>query len=254
LTPRTFWELLADSLLLLKEDCVEWAAIIAAGLLPGLAASTTAFLALGLTDMAAIKNAIAAGAPSTLLPLLTAGLLDKACNALALMALVRAAAARDEGRVLGLKRAYAEAAPLFFPFLLAQLRALLSICWGLIRLIWPGLKLCVLYSFVPLAVLVNGATGKQALQQSAEAAANDPVKTAGNLALAALLASLAYSVLAVILTALMTFPRVSVPGGESLPEAMLLGFVNQLLAGLVFGWLASFAILLYRDLSQSLKT
>src|SRR5207237_490437 len=33
--PRSFWELLADSLLLLKEGFLEWLAIVSAGLLPG---------------------------------------------------------------------------------------------------------------------------------------------------------------------------------------------------------------------------
>ncbi|MBI3553074.1 MAG: hypothetical protein HY077_11215 [Elusimicrobia bacterium] len=251
MAPRTFSELLSDSLLLLKESAPEWLAIVAAGLLPGLAVTTTVLLALGLTELPALKDAIAQGEPGVVLPLLAAGLVDRACGALSMLALLRAAAARDMGLDVGVRKAYADALPRLIPFALAQLRALLSIAWGLLRLLWPGLKLCVLYSFVPVACVVEDQSGERALSRSAAVAGADPAKTFGNLAGASALACLCYGALAFVLTAAMTFPRTAMPGGESLPEAMLLRFMDRLLSGLVFGWLAGFSILLYRDLAPA---
>ncbi len=206
-------------------------------------------VALGLTDMTLLMNAIAKSEDRVVFPLLAAGLFDKACYALAMIAVLRAAAARDAGHALGVRRAYSEALKRLAPFALAQVRAFFSILWGLIRLIWPGLKLSVLYLFVPLACVIEDLRGKQALERSASVAAVDLRKTLGNLAGASILSCGAYAALALVLTAAMTFPRTQVPGGDSLPEAMLLGFVNKLAAGLALGWLSAFSVLLYRDLA-----
>jgi hypothetical protein len=254
LTPRTFTELAADSLLLMKESLLEWLAIISSGLAAGLAVTTVVLLALGLTNMTELTAAISQGETRVVLPLLLAGIADKALNALAVVALIRAAAARDEGRSLGLGRAYSEAAPRLLPFVAAQVRAFLSILWGLCRLIWPGLKLCVLYSFVPLASVVEDLRGRVALERSASVASVDPVKTLGNLAAASAAAAVSFAVLAYLFGAAMTFPQTAVAGGDSLPEAMLLGFVNKLLSGLALGWLASFTLLLYRDLAPGAES
>lgn len=253
MTPRSFWELLADSLLLLKVSFMEWLAIVSAGLLPGLAATALAASALGLTDIPSLKDAIATGTPAVVLPLLLAGLLDKTCGLLAFLALMRAAAARDEGRRLGARRAFAEASPLLWTFISAQLRALAGIVLGLIKLLWPGLKLCVFYAFVPAAVTAEAAPAKEALARSERAARVDPFKTAVNLAAAMGVGMAAFAGLDVALNAAMSLPATAVPGGESLLEALLLGFVNQLVGGLVLGWLGAFSILLYRDFTQALS-
>jgi len=254
LTPRTFSELLTDSLLLLKESCLEWIAIVALGLLAGLAVTTTALLALGLTDMTLLMNALAESSDRVVYPLLAAGIFDKICYALAMIALLRAAAARDEGHSLGVRRAYSQALPRLLPFLWAQIRAFLSILWGLLRLIWPGLKLCVLYSFVPLTCVLEDLRGEEALRRSAAVAGVDPGKTLGNLAGASALSCAAYAGLAFIMTAAMTLPRAAIGGGDSLPEAMLLGFVTKLAGGLTLGWFGAFAVLLYRDLAAGSVT
>jgi len=253
LTPRLFTELLADSLLLLKESVAEWTLIVSGALVPGIAVTAAALVVLGLTDMTMLQSAIAQGEPQVILPLLVVGFFSKACGALGFVALIRAAAARDEGRALGVKRAFAEALPRLIPFIVGQLRALLSILWGLVRLIVPGLKLCVRYTFVPLAVIVDDRRGGEALSRSASVAEADPSKTLWNMLGAAGLASVVYAVLSFVVTAALTFPTSAAATGQTLPEAMLMGFVHELLSGLIFGWMSAFMILLYRDLAPAAR-
>ena len=73
------------------------------------------------------------------------------------------------------------------------------------------------------------------------------------LAAALTVGAAAYAALDFALNAAMSLPTTALPGGQSLLEALLLAFVNQLVGGLVLGWLGAFSILLYRDFTQALR-
>lgn len=236
---RPFKALLKQSALLALDDPRLYAALIAAGVIPAIllallvpaSASKEAFDAAWQAGDLASVAAVAFGSLAT-------RVLDSFLGVAAILAL----AARDSGHRKDLPGALSEAGRRFWPYLTTGALAVLWIAGGTLLFVIPGIVLALRYALIPYAILVEGRTGNAALERSSALCKARPWKVYGNLLGAAIVIVVAGGLAAALAGIVTVF----------LPPA-----ADQVVTKLVDGaagiWLASFAVLLYKDVAKDVE-
>lgn len=234
--PRAFKVLIKDSALLAWGDPRLYAALIAAGVVPAL---LLALLVPASASKEAFEAAWSAGDLGSVAAVAFGSLATRVLDSFLGVAAILALAARDEGRAPDLPGALSEAGRRFWPYLVTGALAVLWIFGGLLLLVIPGVVLALRYALLPYAILVEGRTGNAALERSSALCRARPWKVYGSLLGAAAVIVVAGGLAAALAGVVTVF----------LPPA-----ADQVVTKLVDGaagiWLASFAVLLYKDVAK----
>lgn len=245
--PRPFGELLGDALTLSRDGLAGHAAIIAAGLLPAAFCSWLLLAAGGAAPDAAILDD-AGGGPQNLASLASSAIRMLA-DALIYAALVGSLSARDAGQPIRPLEAYGFAFEQLVPFALSLLRAIFWTLAGLLLLVVPGLVAMLRYSLVPMAVLLEGRRGADALARSSQLVRPHWPKVLGNLLGAGLIALFLSALIAAGFAVFTAVAVALTDSGVSLLERWTLELLTQLAGALVGVWAIAVGVLLYRDLA-----
>jgi hypothetical protein len=247
----TLAELFSDSGALFKEGLGQSAAVLAAGLVPGAVLAGAAFVGTGILSREALQTMISDGRWVQALPLFAAGAAKSLLAGLAFAALVLSLEARVAGRPLSTPQAYAAALRLFPSLLWAGARAALMIAGGMLLLLVPGLLLALRYTFVHLAVLLEGRRGRAALARSSYLVGAEPARALGFFVSAFIVAAVLNAFCAFIVALATGGAAMLGPGEVGVVQGQLEALISELAQSMVGAWLAGFSVLLYRDLAQA---
>lgn len=235
--PRGLAALLVDSLSLASDSAWTCAALVALGLIPGLILE--AVLLPGVTKET-LKAAIAAGNFGPVAASAAVKLVDRLVRSFCGVAVIIALDLRSRGGEASLGESLTSAGALYGTYLLAVVLSSLWIVGGLVLFIIPGIILALRYVFVPMAVVIDGRRGGQALSRSSEIFRKHPGKVFGNLVAAGLCVLAAGGLAAFLVSLGFALSRAPVPVSV---------FAAELVAGLAGVWGTAFALLLFKDLA-----
>lgn len=249
---RPALELLADSILLLRDGWKEAAAVAALGIVPGALLNAIAAVAAGLNDPDTLALVLAGGAPGRLAPLAAAGIVSRALEGFMTLALILAFDARDRGAPIGPKEAWRRSFALAAAFLSAFARvAGRALLWSAL-FVFPGLVSLARGAFFAHAVAIEGLDGKAAAARSRALVSRAPGYLVGNLLGIALLSAGAAIAVVFVLHAGMAAATGLVPSSGGLMEGQLVLLLDRLAGGFIGAWAVGASVLLYKDAATPL--
>lgn len=246
LAPRGLGALVSDSFALAKANGALIVSIVALGLIPGYILSGSAAALTGIADKNGIKTAVEAGRWASLGLLFASGVITKLIETIANLALMSGLDARARDEDVDVGRAFSASTGSFGPFLAAEIRVALWVILGLILLIVPGIYWAVMYSLVPMAVVLEGRRGADALARSKQIMGRYGLKIIGNLVVMVLVC-----VLVIVAFSLLIGVAAGLTGavGDNAPLStkLLMNFVTEFLGQVIASATVAAGVLLFRD-------